>query len=370
MALRKIKLGYYAYYRDDQGRQRTMSLHARDPKIARKVHDDFMAKLAAAKTTAKLLERHGSLFPDAVAKAMSADNPIPEYRPREEKRLRLDEMIEVAKQHRELSPRHIATFNNFVSAIAPLKYAKDITPQIALDYLDNLYQDSNGKGYNNTLTQLNVIFKSCLVRAHMDNSPFAALPRRVVRDVEHYRPLTPDEFRAIFAAAAEPWKTAALIAWHTALRCETCFRLSWSHIDEADKSFIIKPGKTARFGRDVYVPIHPELWQHLISLTRPEDPLKPILSQWARHIHVKGYKDKDYFAGLLLLLGIHSTSEGKAGFHSLRASFVTRCDEAGISRRATKGVAGHAADDMTDLYSHDRVTARQILTLPNVLDTP
>ncbi len=370
MALRKIKLGYYIHYRDEQGRQRTMSLHTRDPKIARKVHDDFMAKLSAAKTTYKLLERHGSLFPEAAAQAMLEESPVPEYHPREEKRLRLDEMIEVARQHRELSKDHMDTFARFCTAVAPLKYAKEITPEVALDFLDARYGGGNGKTYNNVLTQLNVIFKSCLVRAHMDTSPFASIPRRIVRKVEHFRPLTPDEFRAVFAAAAEPWKTAALISWHTALRRETCFRLSWSHIDEADHSFTIMPGKTARFGRAVYVPIHPELWQHLIALPRPADPSKPILSQWPQHVRYGGNKELEYFSGLLRALDIRDTSEGKAGFHSLRASFVTRCDEAGISRRATKGIAGHTADDMTDLYSHDRATARQILTLPNVLDTP
>lgn len=160
---------------------------------------------------------------------------------------------------------------------------------------------------------------------------------------------------------------AALISWHTALRRETCFRLAWANIDEADRSFTIMPGKTARFGRAVYVPIHPELWAHLLTLPRPAAPQTPILSQWPQHVRYNGDKAREYFAGLLHALHIEDTAEGKAGFHSLRASFVTRCDEAGISRRATKGIAGHTDDDMTDLYSHDRATARQILTLPNVL---
>jgi len=367
MALRKIRLCYYAYYRDEKGRQRTMSLHTRDEATAKKIHADFMARLAAAKTSARMLERHGSLFPDAVARAIEAESPVPEYRPRQPKRLRLDEMIEVARQHRDLSADHLQAFDRFCQAVAPLHYASDITPAVALDYLDARYSGGNGKTYNNVLTQLNVIFKSCLVRAGMDASPFASIPRRMVRKTEHFRPLTADEFRAVFAAAAEPWKTAALISWHTALRRETCFRLAWANIDEADRSFTIMPGKTARFGRAVYVPIHPELWEHLLTLPRPADPAEPILSQWPQHVRYNGDRAREYFAALLHALHIEDTADGKAGFHSLRASFITRCDEAGISRRATKGIAGHTDDDMTDLYSHDRATARQILALPNVL---
>jgi hypothetical protein len=62
--------------------------------------------------------------------------------------------------------------------------------------------------------------------------------------------------------------------------------------------------------------------------------------------------------------GIVATAAGKASFHSLRASFITRCDEAGVSRIATKGVAGQTEDSITDLYSHDKETAKQILNLP------
>lgn len=367
MALRKKKLCWYAYYRDS-GHIRSVSLHTRDEAIAKRLHAQLMETIAAAKMTATLRAKHPELFPSAERKpeAVMREFGLPEYRPRAN-RLKLADMIEVAQEHRKLSDRHVATFKRFCAAVAPKRYADEITPQTALNYLDQTYTTGNGKGYNNTLTQLNVIFKACLIRAGMNASPFANVPHRIVAEVEHYRPFTADEFRAIFAAAAEPWKTAALISWHTALRKETCFKLSWDKIDEADRSFIIMPGKTARFGRAVYVPIHPELWQHLQSLPRPADPAKPILSQFSRLYHYPGYPLLMYFSGLLVALGITETVEGIVGFHSLRSSFITRCDEAGIARRATRGVAGHTTDVMTDLYSHDKETAKQILTLPNVL---
>ena len=375
MALRKIKLGYYAYFRDERGKQRTVSLHTRDERIAKKLHRELMEAVARAKTALSLSIHFGNTIPFAAPApaqtppltaeaAASAATSIPDTLPAN-KRLRLDRMLEVAAERRNIAPRHAAAFNRFIEAVSPKQYADEITPKIAMDYLDKAFPGA--KTYNNNITMLNVIFKACLIRAGMDASPFATVPRRIVRGAEHFRPLTADEFRAIFAVAAEPWKTAALISWHTALRLETCFRLSWHDIDEADQSITILPGKTARFGRAVYVPIHPELWQHLNSLTRPTDPLQPILSQWQKYIHFHGHKNQTYFAGMLDELNIKSTSEGKAGFHSLRVSFITRCDEAGITRSATRGIAGHTTDDMTDLYSHDRATAKQILTLPNVL---
>lgn len=117
--------------------------------------------------------------------------------------------IEAAQKHRELSQDHRWAFDRFIAAMKPLQYADEITPAAALTYLDDTFPSGNGKTYNNNLTMLNVIFKACLIRAGLPASPFAAIPRRVVKSVEHFRPLTADEFRAIFAAAAEPWKSAA-----------------------------------------------------------------------------------------------------------------------------------------------------------------
>ena len=254
-------------------------------------------------------------------------------------------------------------WNRFISSV-PYKYADEITPQIALEYLERNYGKSSGKTYNNVKTALNTVFKLCLVESGLSQSPFEVVINRRVENVKHHRPFTDDEFLQIFTAAVEPWKTAALISWYTALRKETCFRLAWQHIDTESRSITIMPGKTARFGRAVYIPIHGDLWQHLQSLPKPEKDTLPILSQWSEHIHYPGYKNDKYFTGLLKALQITDTTAGKASFHSLRVSFVTRCDENGISRRATRGIAGHTTDAITDLYSHDKETAKQILKLP------
>ena len=93
------------------------------------------------------------------------------------------------------------------------------------------------------------------------------MPRRV-ENVEHHRPLTQDEFLKAFHAADEPWKTLSLIAWHTDARLETCKRNMEELLTSPADEITINPGKTARFGRSVYIPIHPELraWiDHVIA---------------------------------------------------------------------------------------------------------
>jgi integrase len=157
-----------------------------------------------------------------------------------------------------------------------------------------------------------------------------------------------------------------MISWFTALRKEACFRLAWEHIDEDSDipSITIMPGKTARFGRAVYIPIHRQLWRYLKSLPRPASDKTPILSQFP---YIANWdRKRSYFVGLLNSLDIFSSEDGKAGFHSIRGSFITRCDEQNVDRRATKGVAGQVDDYVTDLYSRDKETAKQILRLPEV----
>lgn len=277
-------------------------------------------------------------------------------------------MIPLAQQYRDVSPDAVKSFDRFVEWCGNrYKLAIDITPKIAFAYLEECYGNGNGKSFNNNKSALNGIFRCCLVQAEMERSPFDCFHNKKVRNVENHRPLTVEEFRQAYAAAREPWKTASLISWHTALRRETCFRLAWEHIsvDDGIPSITIMPSKTARFGRAVYIPIHAELWARLNAIPRPEDDKTPILSQFPMLKEFDRKKKRvTYYVGLLQSLGINDTKAGKASFHSLRASFITRCDEERIARSVTRGVVGQIDDNITDLYSHDHKSARQILTLP------
>ena len=73
-----------------------------------------------------------------------------------------------------------------------------------------------------------------------------------------------------------------------------------------------------------------------------------------------------YIQNLFKTCKVLDTKDGKASFHSLRATFITRCEEAGIPRSAIRGMVGHVSDVTTDNYSQDKVTPRLILNLPYV----
>lgn len=363
MAILKKANTYYAYFRDLDGRQVKRSLHTGDRDIAIVREKQLKAAIQEVKFRATV----DRFYPERPQ--ITTAFPKKEIVPGEHSRgsIALAKMWELANTRRALSRSHKSAWKAFL-AYVKVKYADEVTPKIALQFLESKYSSGNGKTFNNNKTYLNTIFRQCLIEAGLSESPFAIIPNRRIGAVKHHRPLTEAEFTAAFKAAKEPWKTASLISWYTALRKETCFRLAWEHINSEDRSITIMPGKTARFGRAVYIPIHRQLWEHINSLPRPKSEKMPILSVFPRPGNRYSMDSSlSYFTGLLRSLGINdNATEGKASFHSIRASFITRCDIAGINRTATRGIAGQMEDEVTDLYSHDKETAKQILYLPEL----
>ena len=155
------------------------------------------------------------------------------------------------------------------------------------------------------------------------------------------------------------WKSASLIAWFTGLRQKDVFLLRWDQIDGDVLTTL--PAKTARFGRAVRIPIHPQLAEALRKLPRRGDR---VLGAW--DYDPESISFRRLFGSLLRKLDIRDNLHGIVVFNSFRDSFITRCDAAGVPRHAIRGIVGHTEDNTTDLYSHDLTSARQVQQLPRV----
>ena len=358
MALRLYGNIWHAYFRDENGRLRTLSTHETDKAAAAKIDRKIRAMIRVQKSRKVMLE---FMPPEMREKAIQAgveSNILPLHK---KNRLKLSDMFELAGTYRKLSDDHRKRWNFFLNHIE-LKYADEITPKIARDFLRSNFGSGNGKNYNNYLTALNTIFRLCLIDAGMERSPFAELPRMRVTDVQHYRPLTEEEFILIFDNANIRWKTLCLIGWHTGQRFETCIRILKELAIKDVENITILPGKTARFGRSVFIPLHQQIrdwFNHLRKTYTLHD-----MQSWSFETRRDPKSNDRYFANLLKDLNICDNSEGKASFHSFRSSFITRCDEEEIDRKATRGIVGQVSDDTTDLYSHDKESAKKILSLP------
>jgi len=355
MALRKIGKYYYTYFRDESGKLHTFATGQTVEAEALKLDRANLARIRSIRQRKMMLrlctpdEQHQIAAAERTHSVPDPDQPI-----HQRGTVRLDQMFDLACKYRALSRKHRNTLADFIR-VTGLKYADQVTPRIARDYLEKRYGTGNGKTYNNSRTYLNTIFRLCLIESGLSASPFASLlPRRVSQTVGH-RQITREEFLRLFHAAPPAYKTALLIGWHTGLRLMDCFRLRPTDI--VDGWIIITPAKTARYKRAVEIPVHAELQKYLDNLGKSPD--EPFCGKTPGQAIIHRTLSK-----LFRSCEVLDTPEGKASFHGLRVSFVSRCDAANIPRHATRGMAGQRQDSTTDRYSHDRQTPLRILELP------
>jgi len=361
MAIRKRgKRGLYsAYWRGLDERPdgtlvvvtRETCLHTSDPVTAAALDRQLREREARRRATLRARAFARQLMDDHPdAPPVHAVAPAIEHRPR---RLRLDSALDAAGKYAPVSDTMRRVWSRFARSM-PVRYCDELTAPMIHGYLD---QYARGKTYNNVRNIVGRVLSLTRMESGVDRNPVDLIPTRRSEST-HQRPLSLQEFLRLHAAAPNPWRTAVLIAWHTGLRQKDVATLRWSEI--RDGAIHHTPGKTARFGRAVEIPVHPQLAAALTALPHANDF---ILGQWWPNGTIPDH-DRRRFAALLASCGITSDSTGIVNFNSLRDSFVSRLDAAGIPRHAIRGMVGHISDDTTDLYSHDLTTARRILSLP------
>lgn len=349
MALRKIHRGYYIYWKDEKG-QHTRSLKTRDEAAARAMHDEWLRMVDERR---RMLGRfwldeseQGTQPPPAV--------PAPAQHPAGEHRrggIAIADMWECASRKRKLTRTHTIYWRPFLADIG-VKYADQVTPKIALAYLESHYSDGNGKNFNNARSALNTVFRCCLVEAGLEISPFAPIVNKMVTKIEHHRNLTEDEFDRACAAAPMHLRIMMMLSRWTCQRLETCARMTPAMFDFTRKVFLIEPGKTARFKKWVCCPIMPPLEAFIKPiLAQCADRDAPIIRQfypaWKSVNNNISHDIRDLFQKI----GIKDTDAGKASFHSIRGTAITWFKEHGISGDALRYMTGHASDAVEDIYA-------------------
>ncbi|MCQ2378026.1 MAG: tyrosine-type recombinase/integrase [Victivallaceae bacterium] len=335
----------------------TVNLYTTDLVEARALEADLMKKNRDVRNHQRAVARLTKMEIAAGLRPIE-DLPAPITRNHRQRRLAMKDALTAAGKYRTLGDTTIKRWRAFTKDVK-YKYLDEITPEIAFEYLSGKCPaTSSGKNFNNIKCSLNSVFKLTLLDAGLSESPFAKIPNREVH-AKHQRPFTEAEFVKIYELAPEPWKTAALISYFTGLREKDVFLLRWDQID--GDVLTTTPQKTARFGRAVQVPLHPQLVEALKTLPRAGER---VLGAWPYSPRSSYWQLK--FSKVLEKAGIKDTEAGVAVFNSLRNSFITRCDAAGIPRHAVRGIVGHVKDEQTDLYSHDLTTARLVQKLPRV----
>ncbi|MBQ9088626.1 MAG: hypothetical protein IJY46_07590 [Lentisphaeria bacterium] len=357
MALRRIYKTYYVYFRDIDGTQRTRSLKTHDRTTAERLHRQFMSLLEAKKGELMIMNNFPERFPQA-AEVKTVAPPVIE--PPANQRFRLDRMLSELDLIKAPSGTDRRIITRFIEKVGK-KYADEVTPQVALAYLEKHYTGGrNFKNFNNNRCALNKAFKLLLVKMHLDKSPFEPIACRSVDNVESHRPITPEEFRRIFKEAEEPFRTAACLGFYAGADMSTAFGLPCNAVNLETR---IINWRRPKSGVRFVCGIHKELLAMLQKINFDPESSSPLLSCIAKTCSTTR---NVYFRELFDRLGIKGNSDGSASFHSFRSSFFTRCDEAKLHRRTTSLAGGHTQDIMNDLYSHDVSAAHEVETLADV----
>ena len=349
MSLTKKHGIYYVVFRDLRGKVNSRSLHTRDEAEAKEEEKKFLFMLRESRKQYANIRNFPLL--NALQTSQNSQFSQPSHR------LKLDKMLAIAEKKRNLSSKHKSAFNHLRERLkSKCIYADDITPQIALNYLETFYTKGNGKTYNNIKSALNTIFRCCLIEANLTQSPFQNIINKRVTDIDSHRNLSNDEINKVMEILPLPMQVMTMLSRWTAQRLETCARMTPEMFDFERKVFIIKPSKTARFNKYVCCPIMPELEKFIKPILKKcKNPDLPIVkqltdTQFSNHLISKNFKIA------LTKCGITDTDEGKASFHSLRGSAITYFKELGVPSDDLRLMTGHDTDNVEAIY--DRSAAQ------------
>jgi len=337
MIVKKKNSKYFHIKFWQDGKNRVMSTHCEKRSEAMALHDKLRAEYQDRR-------KH-----ELIARLMGV-------KPKIAKPLRLKDAW---TRYAELNPNCSKdsgriVFERFYEAMGDMDIA-DVTVDMAVDYLSK-FLSHKGKTYNT--------YKSALSKMWTILKPYTEIQKNVWLEIsnrpnnsEHYRPLTEDESKLVLKKTKGFWHDATIIAWYTGLRRKDIMCLKWEYVQDGYIELI--PHKTKSNDKSVYVPLHKNVLKVLSALPKTDPYVFPTESK-----KLKNGKFAVEFTGILTTLGIVDTKQGNAGFHSLRSSFITRAEEFGISEKVIMGIVGHGSPAMTRHYSHDKQSAKTILSLP------
>lgn len=222
-----------------------------------------------------------------------------------------------------------------------VRSTKDISEYLASEYLSSLTK-IGPKTHNNYKITLSAIWKAIGeddIWRDLKSRPLKTTPMRGFSD---------DEVSAIFKAVAfDPFfRPACTIALYTGLRLEDIVCLRRDQIKK-DKYIELKPSKTERSGRAVYIPLHPAVKKELNMIKSEGKYFFPeFVSIYKASRHVIPMRFRRILKGLKIIL----TDSGKAGFHSWRVTFASRAQDNGIPAETIRAILGHTTKAMTQHY--------------------
>lgn len=254
---------------------------------------------------------------------------------------------------------------------AKVKYANDITPKIAEEYLDELSSSIGAATYNTRLVLFKRIWKSLHAEYQLCADTWENFKKKKTTKSSR-RTVNNIEIGKVLAKADSfDMKLLLAIGIYTGLRISDCALLKWNDIDFEHKLMKVIPIKTKKhMDAPIEIPIHPTLLSMLHEATNDSEYVSEENANAYKHGHLSGQ-----VVELFKQCGIETSRKenGKTkmlcSFHSLRHTFVSQAINNGMSPLLVQKIVGHSAVNMTSSYYHENMDkmAEGINALPDVM---
>lgn len=220
---------------------------------------------------------------------------------------------------------------------------------------------------------LNTVFALAMRQGLILTNPVAAADP-VKGEKERREPFSVEQVAALIRTASGDWLTAILLGARQGLRLGDAVTLKWSNLDLAEKVIRFRPSKTRGKKKDMVLPFHPDVERHLMTLNPPDNAPDGFLTPCLAKAKPGGRSGLSrQFQAIMSEAGIEQSSiaaGGDAGrifnkftFHSLRHTYVTALEAAGVAPDQRMLLAGHA-----DAKSHATYTHTTVATLRAALE--
>lgn len=277
-------------------------------------------------------------------------------------------MFERSPERSDSSPGTMAyyktRFNRFAAWAAGhgISSVSDVGRDEARQFAAWLSGATGSPTYNLDITVTSMVWRIMCRETGWRDNPWASIAKKKYVKSGH-RDLTVEEIGRLMSAAYGEYRSLFLIGWTTALRLADAATLKWCEVDLALGKIVRRPRKLARrTGIVVVIPILPDLRRELERL-RSANPdadhvLPGIARAYDRSRFDVSYRIRQIFKKARIEQHPDAITEGRvrrtcrAGFHSLRHSFVSLCRSGGVPEAVVQEIVGHSSPAMTEHYTH------------------
>ena len=382
----------------DDGHIRRIALHTTDPRLALLRADELVFKSRQFAEEAMLRLRLSPCEGDGALRGHSGDGqPVFGQFPLELERIPLSRLWETVKTRYAARAKSLETYRQqtvkFVkyALAAGLRYADEVARPFAEDYARWLFPrvTTADKHIGCLRREWQLLFPDA--PANPWNLSIRLQKKEKARAM-NYRALTLNEIRRVRQTIARlrldktplgyrghllddallaDMADAVVFSYRYGLRIGSIDVIRWSDFNFADKTWSHRPPKTSRATLGNDYPILPEI-EAILARHRSEAggcPRGLLFPAFARtHAAAEQLLNLAIKAIFKLARVEDSPLKGRATWHSLRATFITRLTENGCPQAIVKELAQHVRADVTQRYVHVSMAVKDkwLRTLPDL----